>query len=103
MAQRVKKNDTVVVITGRDKGMSGSVLAIDYTRRRVLVKGVGIVTRHVKPRRQGEKGKIIKEEAYIALSNVMPVCPSTKKPTRVRVNIADGRRVRVSVRSGEAF
>jgi large subunit ribosomal protein L24 len=58
----------------------------------------------VKPKARGEKGKIVKEEAYIAISNVMPVCPETKKPTRVRVNVAEnGKRVRVSTRSGQPF
>lgn len=104
MAQRIKKNDQVYVTTGKDKGATGQVINIDHGKQRVLVKGVNIITRHIKPKARGEKGKIVKEEAYIAISNVMPVCPETKKPTRVRVNAAEnGKRVRVSTRSGQPF
>lgn len=104
MVQRIKKDDLVYVTTGRDKGATGQVLEIDRAAQRVLVKGVNVVTRHQKPQRRGEKGKIVKEEKFIALSNVMPVCPETKKPTRVRAKVADnGKRIRVSARSGQAF
>lgn len=102
--QRIKKDDMVCVTTGKDKGLVGAVLSIDYAEQRVLVKGVNVVTRHVKPRAQGQQGKIVKEERPISLSNVMPVCPEAKKPTRVRfATTEDGKRVRVSVRSGQAF
>ena len=104
MAQRIKKKDLVYVITGKDKGAQGEVLGIDQRAQRVLVKGVNIITRHVKPKNRGEKGKIVKEEAYIALSNVMPVCPETKKPCRVRTQtVENGKRVRISARSGQPF
>ena len=104
MLQRIKKDDLVYVLSGKDKGVTGSVISVDLTKGRVLVKGVNIVTRHVKPKRQGEKGSILKEEKFISVSNVMPVCPETKKPCRVRTQQgADGVRVRVSVRSGQSF
>lgn len=104
MIQRIKKDDQVQVISGKDKGAAGAVLKIDLEKNKVMVKGVNVITRHQKPKARGEKGKIVKEEAYIALSNVMPVCPETKKPTRVRALITeDGKRVRVSVRSGQPF
>ena len=104
MAQRIKVQDLVCVITGKDKGATGEVIKIDKRAQRVVVKGVNIITRHMKPTRRGEKGKIVKEEASLALSNVMPVCPETKKPCRIRVNTAEnGKRVRVSTRSGQPF
>ncbi|MGD1997409.1 MAG: 50S ribosomal protein L24 [Candidatus Dependentiae bacterium] len=104
MIQRIKKNDQVQVISGRDKGAEGVVLNLDLEKNKVLVKGINVITRHMKPKARGEKGKIVKEEAYIAISNVMPVCPETKKPTRVRSRMTeDGKRVRVSVRSGQPF
>ncbi len=104
MLQRIKKDDLVYVLSGKDKGATGSVISVDVDAGRVLVKGVNIVTRHLKPKRQGEKGSIVKEEKFISLSNVMPVCPETKKPCRVRTQeTSDGKRVRVSVRSGQPF
>jgi large subunit ribosomal protein L24 len=79
----LKKNDKVVVISGKDKGKQGLVLEICHKTDRVRVEGVCIVTRHVKPRGQGQKGGIIKEEGYIHISNVMPIDPSTNEPCRV--------------------
>jgi len=102
--QRIKKNDQVMVITGKDKGATGNVLNIDLSKGTIIVKGVNVRTKHVKPRRKGEAGKIVKEEGSIAISNVMPLCPETKKPSRVRSEATDaGKRVRISARSGQAF
>jgi large subunit ribosomal protein L24 len=103
MLQRIKKDDQVCVIAGKDKGTTGTVIAVDKKGDRVLVKGVNVVTVHMKPRRQGEKGKIVRTEKYISASNVMPICPETKKPCRVRSQKAgeSGKRVRISVRSGQ--
>ncbi len=90
MLSRIKKDDLVLVTTGKDKGKQGQVISVDRKKDKVLVKGISIVTRHVKPRRQGEKGGIVKEEGYIALSNVMPICPSCKKACRVQVKLTEG-------------
>jgi len=104
MLQRIKKNDLVYVRSGKDRGATGEVIAVDIEGGKVLVKGINIVTRHIKPARRGEKGSIVKEERHISLSNVMPVCPETNKPCRVRTQqMADGKRVRVSARSGQSF
>lgn len=104
MISRIKKDDTVVVISGKDKGARGKVLELDFAHDRVLVKGVNVTTRHKKPKRQGERGSIVKEEAYLAMSKVMPVCPQTDKPCRVRTKtLENGERVRISSRSGETF
>ncbi|MDQ5890484.1 MAG: large subunit ribosomal protein [Candidatus Dependentiae bacterium] len=104
MLQRIKKNDLVYILAGKDKGVTGEVITVDLDGNKVLVKGVNIVTKHVKPKSKGERGSIVKEEKFIALSNVMPVCPETKKPCRVRTQkTAEGKRVRVSVRSGQSF
>lgn len=101
---RIKKNDIVFVISGKDKGKKGTVLAIDYKANKVQVQGIAIVTRHVKPRRQGEQGGIRQEEGFIALSKVMPICPSTQKPCRVNIKeLADGKKTRVSHRSKETI
>lgn len=85
MTARVKKNDTVIVISGKDRGKQGQVLEVLPKKDKVLVKGISIITRHVKARRQGDIAGIKKEESYVQLPKVMPVCSSCKKACRVNV------------------
>lgn len=100
MLARIKKNDLVVVISGKDKGKQGHVIAVDRDTDTVQVKGVAIVTRHKKARGPKEQAGIVREESFIPACKVQPVCPETKKPCRVRVRInQDGTRSRVSHRS----
>ena len=80
---RIKKNDKVAVVSGKDRGKEGVVIALLPKRGKVKVKGVGIVTRHVKARRQGETAGIKKEESFIFVSKVMPICPACKRACRV--------------------
>lgn len=94
---RIKKNDTVVVLTGKDKGKRGAVLVIDNKSGKILVKGVAIATRHVKARRSGETSGIKKEEAFIEMSNVMPVCSSCDKPSRMNFKTLSGQVNKVRV------
>ena len=89
MVSRIKKGDLVKVVSGKDKGKQGSVLAFDTKKNRVFVKNVNMVTKHVKPKRQGETGGIIKQEASLDVSNVMPICASCKKPARVLAKLLD--------------
>lgn len=96
---RVKKNDTVMVITGKDKGKQGTVLEVQTDKELVKVQGIAIVTRHVKARRQGEVSAIKKQEGYIHLSNVMVVADDNK-PSRVNFKtLEDGKKIRVSNRT----
>lgn len=90
----IKKGDTVVVITGKDKGKSGKVLEVFVKENRVLVDGINIVSRHTKPKSAQEKGGIIKKAAPINASNVMIMC-SCGKATRVAHKIIDGKKVRI--------
>ena len=78
----VKKGDTVLVIAGADKGKKGKILIAHPSKERVTVQGVNIVTRHVKPRRQGEPGGRMEREGTVHVSNVKLVCPKCSKPTR---------------------
>lgn len=87
---RIKENDTVYVISGRDKGKQGKVIAILPKKKKVMVKGVAVATHHTKPRKQGEVGGIKKIEGYIALDKVMPVCTSCKKPCRISIKMLEG-------------
>jgi large subunit ribosomal protein L24 len=79
---RFKKGDTVYVISGKSKGQSGEVLKVDLKRSLVLIKGVNLLKRHTKPRRQGEQGGIIPMEGPIHASNVLPLDPATGKGVR---------------------
>lgn len=79
----VKTGDTVYVVSGKDKGKTGKVLAVSPKEGKVIVEGINIVTKHVKPRKQGEAGGIIKAEGAMYASKVMLYCTKCNKPTRV--------------------
>ena len=79
----VKKGDTVVVISGKDKGKQGKILVAIPEKERVVVEGANMIVKHVKPRRQGEPGGRIEQEGTIHVSNVKLVCPKCEKPVRV--------------------
>ena len=96
---KIKKGDSVIVITGKDKGKLGNVLSILKDKDRVIVQGVNIIKRHRKAT-QESPGKIEEIEASIHLSNVSHVDPDNNKPTRVRYEIKDGVKKRMSVVSG---
>jgi len=95
MSMTVKKGDTVAVISGKDKGKTGKVLEVFPKDNRVLVDGVNIVTKHQKARSQQEKSAIVKKSAPIEASNVMVVCATCGKATRVAHKEIDGKKARV--------
>lgn len=102
MPRRIRKGDLVQVISGADRGKQGRVLAVDPARERVRVESVRMQKRHLKPGRRGARaGGIVEQEGYVHASNVMLVDPKDQKPTRVRVEEREGRRVRVATRSGQ--
>lgn len=104
MTARVKKNDIVHIITGKDRGKEGSIIAILPKKGKIMVKGVAIVTRHLKARKQGDVGGIKKEESFFNTSKVMPVCSSCKKPCRTGSKELDqGKKVRTCKRCNEIF
>ena len=96
----IKKNDTVVVLSGKDKGKKGKVLSVDPKGDKAVVEKVNVATKHQKPRRQGEEGGIISKETPIYASKLMTVCPKCGKPTRVAHKVEDGRKVRVCKHCG---
>ncbi len=99
---KIKKGDTVTVITGEYKGHEGRVLAVLRDKKRVLVEGVNIVSRHTKPDAQNPEGGIVKKEGPIHLSNVALVDPSSGKPTKIGRRLNDnGKLVRYAKKSGE--
>ena len=97
----VKKGDTVVILSGRDKGKQGKVAAVSFKEKKVIVEGCNIVTKHVKPRQMGQAGGIVKCEAPLYACKVMAVCPKCGKPTRLGHKIKeDGTKVRVCKNAG---
>ena len=103
MAMRIKQGDTVMVITGRDKGKTGKILRVLTGQNRLVVEGVNRVWRHIKPSQRSPQGGRIQKDAPIQASNVMPVDPSTGKPTRVKFEMRDGKKHRVAVKSGTSL
>ena len=102
LATPVRKNDNVLVVTGKDRGKRGRVLKIDPVKNRVVVEGVNMIKRHTKPNPgKNIKGGIVEREAPIHASNVLLLDPDSNEPTRLgSKTLPDGRRVRISRKSG---
>src|SRR5512141_2689434 len=98
---KVKKGDNVMVMSGKDKGKQGAVLRVMPEDAKIVVEGIGMVKRHTRAPMRGQSGRIVERPRAIHISNVMVVDPSTKKPTRVKRETREGKRVRVAVKSGE--
>ena len=94
------KNDTVIVLSGRDKGTKGKVLSADPRNGKLIVEGVSVASVHQKARRQEEQSAIIKKETPIYACKVMVVCPKCGKPTKVGHKITDGKKARVCKKCG---
>ena len=98
----IRRNDTVQIISGNDRGKRGRVLRVIKDSNRLLVEGLRMMKRHTRPTQRDPQGGIVEREAPINASNVMVICPKTDGPTRIRkMKLADGRNMRVSARSGE--
>jgi large subunit ribosomal protein L24 len=91
----VKKGDTVLVLSGKDKGKQGKVLSASPKKETVVIEGVSVTPHHVKPRRQGDPGGIIDKENPIRVSKVMRVCPKCGKATRPAHKVEDGKKTAV--------
>ena len=97
----IKKDDLVVVLSGKDKGKQGKVLTVLPSESKVIVEGVNVVTKHKKPTSQTDQGGIVKKEAPIYACKVQRVCPKCNKPTRpAHKLLADGKKVRVCKKCG---
>lgn len=97
---KIRKDDKVKVITGKDKGKEGAVLKVVKATNRVMVEGVNVVKKHVKPGAVSKEGGIISMEKPISASNVMIVNPKTKKPERIGLKIVEGKKVRYFKKTG---
>ncbi len=106
-AMKIRRDDNVRIITGKDKGRTGRVLRTDPVKQKVYVEGANIIKRHLKPRtlrdtqRAQEMGGIVEMEGPIHVSNVMLIDPDSGQPTRITVKREGGRRVRVAKKSGK--
>jgi len=95
----VKTGDTVVVINGKNRGKQGKVMQVSPSEGKVIVEGVNIVKKHVKPRKMGEPGGIIEAESALYADKVQLICPKCGRPTRVGHKIVDGKKVRTCKKS----
>ncbi len=97
----IKRDDTVIVLSGRDKGVKGKVLVVDAKAGKVIVEGVSVAKRHMRPRKQGQEGGIIDKPTPIYACKVMRVCPKCDQPTRAAHKVReDGTKVRVCKKCG---
>lgn len=97
---KIKKGDTVQIMTGKDKGKSGVVERILVQDGQIVIEGINVKKKHFKAKRSGEKGQMIDISMPIDASNVMLIDPKTKKPTRVGYKVEGGKKVRVVKKSG---
>ena len=100
----IRREDTVMVISGKDKGRTGRVITVDWRRERLLIEGVNMVTRHTKPNAANQQGGLIKIEAPVHYSNVQLYNPTLERGVRVKIKTSDaGVKNRVCVKSGEVL
>ena len=92
---RIRKGDNVIMLSGKDKGKKGKVARIVRVRQKVIIEGLNLLTKHAKPRREGEKGQTIKIPRQVPVSTVMLVCPKCSKPTRVGISLTGDKKERV--------
>jgi large subunit ribosomal protein L24 len=100
--QRLKVGDLVQIIAGSEKGKSGTIKKLLKDDDKVIVEGLNMVTKHQKPNARNQQGGKVEQEAAIHASNVMPIDPESKKPTRVKFQVKDGEKIRVA-KSGAAI
>jgi large subunit ribosomal protein L24 len=98
---KIKKDDIVLIISGKDRGKKGKVLKAFPKKLKVLVEGVNIRKKHVRPRREGEKGEIVEIPTPIDVSNVKLICPKCKKATRVGYKIIENTKYRICKKCGK--
>lgn len=98
--EKLKVNDEVIVLAGKDKGKTGTILEINRKTDKVLVKGINMVKKTIKPTQENPTGGIVDKENAVHISNLSAISPKTKKATRVRIENKNGKNVRVSVACG---
>ena len=92
---KIKKNDTVLIISGKDRGRKGKVFRVFPRKEKIMVEGINIKKKHIRPKKAGQKGQIIKLSAPLPVSNVKLLCLKCNKPTRVGYKIIDKKKIRI--------
>ena len=100
---KIRKGDQVLIISGKDRGKKGGVLQVFPKERRIVVEGVNIRKKHVKPKKSGEKGQIAQVLAPIDISNAKIVCPKCGKPARIGYKIIEKKKYRICKKCGQEF
>lgn len=104
MGLSIKKNDTAIVISGKEKGKKGRIISVMPSKERVLIENINIIKKHMKPNRQNTQGGIISKEGALHISNIMLVCPKCNKPTRIsNVLIENQKKVRMCKKCKEVI
>jgi len=98
---KIKKNDTVLIISGKDRGKRGKVLHVFPKDQRLLVEGVNMRKKHVRPKKSGEKGQIVESPSPLTVSNVKLICPKCAKPSRIGSKIIDKKKYRMCKKCGQ--
>jgi len=98
---KIKKGDQVLITSGKDRGRRAKVLKAFPKKRKLLVEGVNLRKKHIRPRREGEKGQIVETPAPIDISNIELICPKCSKPTRVGYKIVEKRKYRICKKCGK--
>jgi large subunit ribosomal protein L24 len=98
---KIKKNDNVIIISGKDKGKEGKVLLTFKDTDKVIVEGINTVKKHVKSQQRGQAGEVVEKAMPMHVSNVALIDPKTKKATRVGYEMKDGKKVRIAKKSGQ--
>ncbi len=100
---KIRKGDNVKIISGNDKGKTGKVLSVLPERDLVVIEGLNMKKKHVRPREQGKKGELVRIPAPLQISRIAFVCPKCGKPTRVGYKIVEGRKTRLCKKCGNEF
>jgi len=104
MGLSIKKNDTVLVITGKEKGKKGRIISVDSTRNKILIERINLIKRHTRPSKKYAQGGIIEKEAPLHISNVMMICSRCGKPARIgNTVLSDGKKARVCKKCKEVI
>ncbi|MDP2864500.1 MAG: 50S ribosomal protein L24 [bacterium] len=98
---KIKKGDTVLIISGKDKGRKSKILQVLSKEQKIVIEGVNIRKKHIKPRKTGEKGQIIETPGPLHISNVKLICRKCGKPIRVGYKITDGKKFRICKKCGQ--
>ncbi len=101
--QKLRVNDDVIILAGKDKGKTGKVVSINFKKNTTIVSGVNMVSKAIRPNQANPEGGFTKKELPVHLSNVAVVSPKTQKATRVRIEVRDGKKVRVAVKCGSVL